>query len=90
MLLQYYSVIPGMDLTVPITFKHDVDGYGNAIALNNALKEDQKNASFGVDAFYLTNWQFSAKYSWFFGNDDPEDLVISDRDNFALSMKYIF
>ena len=89
-LLQYYSVIPGMDLTVPITFKHDVDGYGNAIALNNALKEDQKNASFGVDALYLTNWQFSAKYSWFFGNDDPKDLVISDRDNFALSMKYVF
>ena len=89
-MLQYFSVISGLDVTVPITFKHDVDGYGNAIALNNGLKEDQKNASIGVDAFYLTNWQFSAKYSWFFGNDNPEDLVISDRDNFALSMKYIF
>jgi hypothetical protein len=54
------------------------------------LKENQKNASIGVDAFYLTNWQFSAKYSWYFGNDNPEDQVLSDRDNVAISMKYVF
>ncbi|MEH6519512.1 MAG: DUF1302 family protein [Halioglobus sp.] len=88
--LQYYAVLPGLDLTVPINFKHDVDGYGNAIALNNGLKEDQKVASLGVDAFYLTNWQFSAKYSWYFGNNIPEDRVLSDRDNIAISMKYLF
>jgi hypothetical protein len=67
--LNYYSVIPGMDVNVVATFKHDVDGY---------------------DAFYLTNWQFSAKYAWYFGNDNIEDKVLSDRDNFALSMKYVF
>ena len=88
--LQYYSVLPGLDLTVPISFKHDVDGYGNAIALNNVLKEDQKVAAIGVDAFYLTNWQFSAKYAWYFGNDIPEDRVLSDRDNIALSVRYSF
>ena len=88
--LQYFSVLPGIDLTVPISFAHDVDGYGNAIALNNVLKEDQKVASLGIDAFYLTNWQFSAKYSWYFGNDNPDDRVLSDRDNIALSVKYIF
>jgi len=89
-IMKYFSVIPGVDLDVPITFKHDVDGYGNPIALSNGLKEDQKNASIGVDAFYLTNWQFSAKYAWYFGNDIPEDLVISDRDNVSLSVKYVF
>jgi len=88
--LQYFAVLPGVDLTVPISFAHDVDGYGNAIALNNVLKEDQKVAAIGVDAFYLTNWQFSAKYSWYFGNDIPEDRVLSDRDNIALSVKYLF
>ena len=88
--LQYFSVIPGVDLTVPISFSHDVDGYGNAIAMNNVLKEDQKVASVGMDAFYLTNWQFSAKYSWYFGNDIAQDRVISDRDNMALSVRYLF
>ena len=88
--LQYFSVLAGMDITVPISFKHDVDGYGNAIALNNGLKEGQKVAAIGVDAFYLTNWQFSAKYAWYFGNDKPEDRVLSDRDNIALSVKYTF
>ena len=88
--LQYFSVLPGLDMTVPISFKHDVDGYGNAIALNNGLKEDQKVAAVGVDAFYLTNWQFSAKYAWYFGNDNPEDRVLSDRDNIAISIKYTF
>ena len=58
--------------------------------MNNVLKEDQKVASVGMDAFYLTNWQFSAKYSWYFGNDIAEDRVISDRDNMALSVRYLF
>jgi hypothetical protein len=88
--LKYFSVIPGMDMEVPISFKHDVDGYGNANAMNNGLKEDQKTASLGVTAFYLTNWEFAAKYSWYFGNDNPEDMVLSDRDNIALSVKYKF
>jgi len=88
--LQYFSVLPGMDITLPISFKHDVEGYGNAIALNNGLKEGQKVAAIGVDAFYLTNWQFSAKYAWYFGNDNPEDRVLTDRDNFAISAKYVF
>ena len=43
-----------------------------------------------VDAFYLTNWQFSAKYAWYFGNDEPEDRTLDDRDNFAISVKYVF
>jgi hypothetical protein len=88
--LQYFAVVPGVDITVPISFSHDVDGYGNAIAMNNVLKEEQKVASVGMDAFYLTNWQFSAKYSWYFGNDIAQDRVISDRDNMALSVRYIF
>ncbi len=88
--LNYYSVLPGMDLKVPIFFSHDVDGYGNGNAMNNALTEDVKTLSIGVDAFYLTNWQFSANYAWFFGNDDPADRTLDDRDNFSVSVKYTF
>ncbi len=88
--LNYFSVIPGMDVTVNTSFKHDVDGYGNGLAMNNALTEDVKTASLGFDAFYLTNWQFSAKYSWYFGNDNPTDRTLDDRDNIALTVKYTF
>ena len=88
--LKYYSVIQGMDVTVPITFKHDVDGYGNANGLSNGLVEDMKNASIGFDAFYLTNWQFSGKYAWYWGAEIPDDRTLADRDNISLSVKYVF
>lgn len=88
--LKYFSVIPGMDVTVPITFKHDVDGYGNANALSNGLVEDMKTASLGFDAFYLSNWQFSGKYAWYWGNDNPDDRTLADRDNISLTVKYAF
>lgn len=88
--LKYYSVLQGMDVTVPITFKHDVDGYGNANGLNNGLVEDMKTASIGFDAFYLTNWQFSGKYAWYWDGDDPADRTLDDRDNISLNIKYVF
>ena len=88
--LKYFSVLQGLDVTVPITFKHDVDGYGNANGLTNGLTEDMMTASVGFDAFYLSNWQFSGKYAWYWGNDIPDDRTLSDRDNLSLSIKYAF
>jgi hypothetical protein len=79
--------MPGMDLKVPIFFKHDVGGYGNAIGYNG-LTNNLKTAGLGVDAFYLTNWQFALKYAWFWGSDP--DNKTRDRDNIALTAKYIF
>lgn len=89
MILNYYNVLAGMDLNVPISFRHDVDGYGEAIMKNNLI-EGQKWASVGADAIYLNNWQFSAKYSFYFGNNDPGEPVLFDRDNLAISVKYKF
>lgn len=90
MILKYFQPIRGMDVDVPITFRWDVDGYGNLIGLNNGLKEDSKTASIGVDGFYLNNWQFSASYAWYFGNDKLEDATLVDRDNLSISVKYRF
>ena len=90
MQLKYFSVWQGLDVTVPITFKHDVDGYGNANGLTNGLIEDMMTASVGFDAFYLSNWQFSGKYAWYWGNDNPDDRPLSDRDNLSISIKYAF
>ncbi|MEP4146426.1 MAG: DUF1302 family protein [Halioglobus sp.] len=88
--LKYFSVLPGLDITVPIFFKHDVDGYGNANGLSNGLVEDMKTASIGFDAFYLSNFQFSGKYAWYWGNSIPDDRTLADRDNVSLSIKYAF
>ncbi|MFV8817745.1 DUF1302 domain-containing protein [Haliea sp. E17] len=88
-ILKYFSVLPGMDVDVTLSFRQDVDGYGSA-ALKNNLIEGQKWASLGFNAVYLTNWEFAAKYSFYFGNDDRDEPVLSDRDNLALSVKYKF
>jgi len=89
LILNYFNALPGMDLNVPISFRHDVHGYGATILKNNLI-EDQMWASIGLDALYLDNWQFSAKYSFYFGNDDVGEPVLSDRDNVAISVKYKF
>jgi len=88
-ILKYFSVLPGMDLDVPLSFRQDVDGYGSTTMKNNLI-QGQKWASAGVTALYLTNWEFAAKYSFYFGKDDRDEPVLSDRDNIALSVKYKF
>ncbi len=87
-IFKYFAVIPGMDVSVPVFFRHDVEGYGNAIGLN-AMTEGKKSAGVGVDAFYVSNWQFGLKYAWFFGDEDPDNKT-RDRDNVSLTMKYAF
>ncbi len=87
--LRYFSVLPGMDVDVTLSFRQDVDGFGATVMKNNLI-EGQKWASIGANALYLTNWEFAAKYSFYFGNDDRDEPVLSDRDNLALSVKYKF
>jgi len=89
LILKYYSVFTGLDLDVPVSFRQDVDGYGATI-MKNVLIEGQKWASVGLHGYYLDNWEIDAKYSFYFGNDDPGEPVLSDRDNVALSVKYKF
>jgi hypothetical protein len=79
-----------MDVIVPITFRHDVKGYGNAIALGNGLEEDQKRAGITVQADYLSNWEFKASYAWYFDEKENLENALIDRDNFSISVKYRF
>ena len=87
---RYFNVIQGMDVIVPITFRHDVKGYGNAIALGNGLEEDQKRAGITVQADYLSNWEFKASYAWYFDEKENLENALIDRDNFSISVKYRF
>ncbi len=86
--LNYFSVLPGLDLVVPISYRHDVDGYGASAV--NPTYEDQMQASIGIEGLYLSNWKFEVKYSFYFGNDDVGEPLWSDRDNVAIGVKYKF
>ena len=83
-------MIQGLDVDVTAFFRHDVSGYGNAIALGNGLEEDQKRASLSVTGNYLSNWQFKAVYAWYFDEKDDLENALEDRDNIAVSVKYRF
>ena len=85
---EYAKVLPGLDLTVPLSFQHDLDGYG--ASAGNSSYEDQMVASIGLQGAYLSNWEFEAKYSFYFGNDDVGEPLFYDRDNLAISVKYTF
>jgi hypothetical protein len=87
---RYFNVIQGLDGTVSLAFRHDVDGYGNAVALGNGLEEDQKKASITVTGDYLSNWQVKATYAWFWDENEDGEYAIKDRDNFSVAVKYRF
>ena len=88
---RYYNVIrQGLDVNVQLSFRHDVSGYGNAIALGNGLEEDQKRAGIKVTGNYLDNWQVTAQYAWYFDEKDDLENALEDRDNFSIAVKYRF
>ena len=87
---RYFNVIQGLDGTVSLAFRHDVHGYGNAIALGNGLEQDQKRASITATGTYLGKWEFKATYAWFWDEQEKGDYLIKDRDNFSISAKYRF
>jgi hypothetical protein len=87
---RYFNVMQGLDGNLSLAFRHDVRGYGNAIALGNGLEEDQKKASISATGIYLGNWEIKATYAWYWDEKEEGDYLIKDRDNFSLSAKYRF
>ena len=87
---RFFNVMQGLDGTVSLAFRHDVHGYGNAIALGNGLEQDQKKASITATGNYLGRWEFKATYAWFWDEQEEGDYLIKDRDNFSVSAKYRF
>jgi hypothetical protein len=86
--LNSFSVLPGLDVTTSFVFQHVVEGYAPSVM--NSLNDNQKSASAGVHFNYLDNWEFDAKYTWWFGNDDLQSSSLDDRDNFGMYAKYKF
>lgn len=83
----YYKVIQGMDMNVNLAWIHALNGLGNGLGYQGLTRES-KVMALGATANYLTNWEFTARYSWMFGGDEKN--VTGDRDNIAINVKYKF
>jgi hypothetical protein len=84
MTLNYKSVLPGLDIDVPINFKHTPDGVWKTLT----LQEDAKSASMGLRFKYLGNWKSNLKYTTFWGNKNEHRN--HDRDNISFDITYTF
>ncbi len=82
--LNYKSVLPGLDIDVPISFKHAPRGTWKGVS----LQEHGKEASIGARFKYLSNWKGELKYATFWGSKDSN--AKHDRDNVSFSVTYSF
>ena len=82
--LNYKSVLPGLDLDVPVSFKHTPSGVWKALS----MQENAKSASIGVRFKYFTNWKGNLKYTTFWGEKDEHRN--HDRDNISFDVTYTF
>ena len=81
----YRNVLTGLDLEIPVVFRHEVEGAAVGV---NSLKDNTRDFSIGVDAYYLDQWQFNLTYATFAGGG--VENTIKDRDNVSFSVKYTF
>jgi Protein of unknown function (DUF1302) len=82
--LSYNNVFSGLDMAVPIYFKHDVSGVINELQVFGGSRV----LSVGVEGIYLNNLTTRLSYAAYFGGE-PDNLL-RDRDNVALTVKYSF
>lgn len=75
--LDYQSVIAGVNLKPNLAWSHDVDGYGPT------FNEGNKAISLGLDADYQNTYTASLSYTDFFGGEYNTNI---DRDFVALSV----
>ncbi|WP_051785904.1 DUF1302 domain-containing protein [Endozoicomonas numazuensis] len=87
MTLSYNSVLPGVDMEVPISFRHNIKGHSKAGNFTSTGNNSDR-ASVGAKFIYQGGLEFAFNYSAFFG--DYEDNAITDRDYVSFNAKYSF
>ena len=81
----FYTILPSLDVSVPLTIKHKVNGDSSLAATWN---DDENEISLGFDFVYNQDINFGIKYTEFLG--DADDYAKSDRDNLSFTIKYTF
>lgn len=85
-ILDYFDVMPGLDVKVPFSFAWNPEGttsYGLS-----GLIEDSNSWAIGLEATYLSVYQAGLTYTNFYGGTDTNGK--DDRDNISFVLKYTF
>ena len=82
---QYFEVLPGLDLSVPIGFGYGLIGRSSTDDTQNA---GAGNFEIGVSTKFRTVWQGSLTYTRFLGS--PQRQPLADRDFVLLSFQRTF
>ncbi|XKE47328.1 DUF1302 domain-containing protein [Halomonas organivorans] len=82
---EYFGVRPGLDMKLPITVHHGVNGDSS---IPGTFTEGVTNANITAEFSYLDNYQATLGYTGYFGS--TEDNLLADRDFVSLSLSYTF
>lgn len=87
--LTYNAIAPGIDLTIPLVWNHDLAGnLGGDGAVLGTFDQGKDVISVGAEFTFQNNFKTAIKYTSFLGSAD-EDLQ-ADRDFISISAKYSF
>lgn len=81
----YFNILPGLDLNVPITFKQNVNGNSS---VQGTFTEDANSLSIGLNFKYNQIWQCDFTYVAQLG--DSDDNSRTDRDTIGFVIKRTF
>ncbi|TAK98147.1 MAG: DUF1302 family protein, partial [Rhodospirillaceae bacterium] len=82
---QYFAVLPGLDLTVPLGFGYGLSGRSSIDQSQNAKTGD---CEIGLSATYRTVWTGQVTFTHFIGATKIQPLA--DRDFIAISVQRTF
>jgi len=82
--MDYYNVMDGLNITIPLNVMYNPKG--SSVAMLSNIVEDSHSASCGVELTYLNVYRGGIKYTNFFGNNNSK----RDRDYVSVYVKYTF
>ncbi len=83
--LDYFTVLPGLDLKVPFILKFNPQGISS---VTGTFTENADSISLGLDFTFVQKYQFGVNYTAFIGSSS--DNRKTDRDFIGLNFKYTF
>lgn len=82
---QYFAVLPGLDLSVPVGFGYGLSGHSS---INQSQNDRVGDISVGIRAVYRAVWEGSIMLTHFVG--PPSRQPYADRDFISISIQRTF
>jgi hypothetical protein len=99
----YYQVLPGLDVSVPIGLGYNPQGRSSVVGAFNGGVDDGGDFNIGIKGEYLKNLRLSLSYMQFFGPEKTTlksldgggyvqnfGQALDDRDYLSFSAQYSF